>query len=367
MSLHRYILSQIFWPVLLTFFSLNLLFLVVQLLKIGEVAFGAGLLLSDLLQISVLFLPGFCVFTIPISVLTGVLLGFGRMAADKEIIAFLSAGISSTRMAIAPAFLGIVATLIAGGVASQIAPASTMTLKQTLVDLSRRHIVASLEAGRFYEDIPKVVLYPREVEKGSKEWNGFLVFDCRSQNFCHTLAARRAKISPRSDRNALNLFLRDGELHGEAKPDGEYSLARFGTGTVSMDIEWLVSTRTRFIPDMEQMSLEELAIGATDNRLTQRQQNILAAAWHRRFAFPLASVLFALLGTALTASGKLRGSRGTLVVAVVMITLYYLMMRFGDALVVAGVLQPAFAAWLPNILVAATAGLRLIRLARRPA
>ncbi len=367
MRLHRYILSQIFWPVLLTFFSLNLLFLIVQLLKIGGLAFGAGFTLTDLIQVSVLFLPGFCVFTIPIAVLTGVLLGFGRMAADREVIAFLGAGISSTRLSVAPAILGVMGALAAGGVASQIAPASNLALKEIVAELTRRHTVASLEAGRFYEDIPNVVLYPRQMEPNGKEWNGFLVFDCRSQDSCHTLMARRAEISPRSDRNALNFLLKNGELHGEAMPGDEYSRARFDTGNISMDIERLVSERTRFIPDVEQLSLRELAAGATDGSLTRRERNILTAAWHRRFAFPLASVLFALMGTALTAAGKLRGWRGTLVTAVTMITLYYLLMRFGDALVVAGVLQPAFAAWLPDFLVGATAGLRLTSLARRPA
>jgi lipopolysaccharide export system permease protein len=367
MSLHRYILSQIFWPILLTFFSLNLLFLIVQLLKMGELAFGANLALGTLLEISLLFLPGFCVFTIPIAVLTGVLLGFGRMAADREVIAFLGAGISSTRLAVAPAILGIIAALVAVGVASRVAPASNLALKQIVAELTRRHIVASLEAGRFYEDIPHVVLYPRQMEPGDTEWNGFLMFDCRSQGFCHSLTAQRAEISPRSDRNALTLLLKNGELHGEAMPGGAYSLARFANGIISMDIEWLVSARTRFIPDVEQMSLKELARGAIDQRLTQRDRNILSAAWHRRFAFPLASVLFALLGTALTASGKLRGSRGTLVTAVLMITLYYLMMRFGDALIGTGVLRPAFAAWLPDLLVGTIAGLKLTSLARRPA
>ncbi len=244
------------------------------------------------------------------------------MAADREVIAFLGAGISSTRLSVAPAILGVMGALAAGGVASQIAPASNLALKEIVANSPDGTPLLRLKPGASMKTSPMLcctlVRWNRTARK-----NGFLVFDCRSQDSCHTLMARRAEISPRSDRNALNFLLKNGELHGEAMPGEEYSRARFDTGNISMDIERLVSERTRFIPDVEQLSLRELAAGATDGSLTRRERNILTAAWHRRFAFPLASVLFALMGTALTAAGKLRGWRGTLVTAVTMITLFF--------------------------------------------
>ena len=73
MTLHRYIFGQIIGPVLAALVALNGLFLVIQLLKVGEVTFSAGLGWVDLLRISLLFLPGFAIMTVPVAVLTGVL------------------------------------------------------------------------------------------------------------------------------------------------------------------------------------------------------------------------------------------------------------------------------------------------------
>jgi lipopolysaccharide export LptBFGC system permease protein LptF len=67
----------------------------------------------------------------------------------------------------------------------------------------------------------------------------------------------------------------------------------------------------------------------------------------------------------MTASGKLRGWRGTLVMSVVMITSYYFLMRFGDALVEGGWLVPTVAAWIPNVLILLVVATRWVKLQRR--
>lgn len=365
MILHRYILSQILWPILLVFFSLNLLFLLVQLLKVGEVTFGAGLGLKDLFRVSLLFLPGLVVFTVPISVLTGVLLGFGRMAGDGEIVGLAGAGVSGVRLAAMPLAVGIVAGCLAGSSASFLAPASAEALQRVFGELTRRHVAASLRAGRFFEDIPRVVLYPHHVGKEKNSFDGFLLHDCRADRPCHAVVARHARVSPSTDRNALELVLQDGEVHGQAEDNRLYSIGRFSEGTVNMDIDWLVSGRTRFIPEIDRMPLSALAAEARNPARTPRERNVMSAAWHRRFAFPFSSVLFALLGTVLAASGKLKGWRGNLTVSVGAIAAYYLLMRCGDALVEGGILLPPLAAWLPDIFLVGIVLVRLYRIERR--
>ena len=366
MIVHRYILSQILWPILAAFLSLNLLFLVVQLLKISEVAVGVGLRLTDLYKVTLFFLPGFAVVTIPIAVLTGVLLGFGRLAEDGELVALASAGISNARLAIVPMGLGLVAALVSLLIAGFVAPASTAALHQAFVDLSKRHVSESLNPGRFFEEIPGVVLYPREKASDGSGWNGFFMYDRRPGRARHVLVAKQAHVRPGKSGNYLELALQDGEVHARNKPEKIYSIARFEKARIGIDIDRLIYDRTRFISPTERLSLGQLAAAGHDQRLEPRQRARHLSAWHRRFAFPVAAVLFGLLGCALGGSGKLRGKRRTLLAAVVIVAAYYLLMRFSDTIVDKGFLNPGLSAWLPDVLVAFVVGWLMFRQARRP-
>jgi len=361
----RYILRQITLPSLAAFFSLNLLFVVVQLLKVAEVAVGVGMGVGDLVGLTVYFLPGFAVFTIPISVLCGVLLGFGRLTGDGELVAFASAGISNLRLSHMPFLLGLVAVALSFVTAAWLAPWSTTALHRAFVDLSKRHVAYSLRPGRFFEEIPGVVLYPRAAAAGQDAFDGFMMYDRRPGRTRHLLVARRARVGPGRGGNFLALELQDGQVHVRDKPRRLYSLASFASGEIGIDIERVIYDRTRFISPTERLGLSGLAAAARDERLSQRERRVHLAAWHRRFAFPLAGLLFALLGCALGTSGRLPGRRRTLLASVIIVAGYYLSMRAGDAMSTKG-WPVLLAAWMPDMLVGALAiGLMWYR-ARRP-
>ncbi len=370
MTLHRYIFGQIIWPVLAALVALNGLFLVIQLLKVGEVTFSAGLGWADLLRVSLLFLPGFAVLTVPVAVLTGVLLGFGRMADDGEFVALAAAGVPAHRLAAVPVGLGLAAGLLTCGLAGWVAPASARALHGSFVDLVKRHVVASLQPGRFYEELYRVLLYPHRPGPEPGSFEGFLLYDHRPGRTRHALLARRARLMPVDDGNTLALRLEDGEVHARSGKEKLYSLARFERAAIAIDIDRLVHDRTRFLPSVERLDLEELTGGSAADagwsELSARDRNRRLSALHRRFAFPAACVVFALLGTALVGSGRLRGKRRTLVAAVVVVAVYYLVMRFSDVMVDQALLDPAWAAWLPDVLLTAMVALWMARRGRMP-
>ncbi|MBN2493239.1 MAG: LptF/LptG family permease [Deltaproteobacteria bacterium] len=353
--LDRYLARQTLGPVLVALVSVNLLFVVIQLLKMGELAFGAGLGLADLLRVTLLFVPGFAVLTIPVAVLTGVLLGLGRMAEDRELVALAAAGLSPVRLARVPVAIGLVAALMCVCLTVSIAPRAARDLHAAFVDLAKRHVVASLKPGRFFEELPRVVLYPRAAETAGG-FDGFLVHDYRPGKPRHTLVASRARVIPVAGGNGLQLDLEDGQVHARQR-GGLYSVASFESARVVLDIDRLVQDRTRLMPPAAGMSLGELAAAAGGPTELCR----LRVAWHKRFAFPVACLVFGLLGAALGASGRLRGRRRTLLAAVVAVAGFYLLTRLGDVAADHGWLPPAGAAWAPDVL---TLGLSALLLAR---
>jgi lipopolysaccharide export system permease protein len=362
MRLDRYILGQVLWPVLGALLALNGLFLVIQILKVGEVTFSAGLSMTDLLEMGAYFLPGFAVLTVPVAVLTGVLLGFGRLGDDGELVAMAAAGVSPLRLARMPLLLGLLASTFAFCLAGWVAPASARALHSTFVDLARRHVVASLAPGRFFEEVPRVVFYPHQAGPAPNTFDGFMLYDHRPDRVRHAILASQATVVPDESGHRLTLELTDGEVHARNKKRDTYSVARFERASIAVDIDRLIRDRTRFLAPQERLSFAELSVPGTDDRDSARR----LAAYHRRIAFPAACLVFGLLGTALGASGRLRGRKRTLLAAGVVVTGYYLLMRFADALVDQGQLPPVLAAWMPNLLFVCGLGFWLVRRGRRP-
>ncbi len=362
MVLDRYIIRQISWPILASFVFLNLIFLVVQILKVGELAAGADF--GRLMQVATLFLPGFSVLTIPVSVLTGVLLGFGRMAYDEELVAIACAGIAPRRLFLPPLVVGLMATGLCILVANFLAPASMASIHKAFVVLSKEHIATKLKSSTFYQDIPWVVLYVRDKGGTPSNWKGFLMFDSRPDQTPYLMVANKAVIWPKHQGNYLDLRLWDGAVH-VLEADELYTVSSFKKANIGIDIERMVDHYTRFISLYERRSLSELAAEAENPNLTQRERSLNASAMHRRFAFPLASTLFALLGCALASAGRIKGTRRMLIISITVVVFYYLFMRMGDALTEKGFLQPAWAAWMPNIFVLLTIVLLMTRNRRR--
>ena len=355
MILHRYILSQVLWPILAAFLSLNLLFLMVQLLKVGELAAGAGIGFEDIFIISGLSLPLYSIFTIPISVLTGVLLGFGRMASDRELVAFAGAGIPSSRLMLMPVLLGLLASLMSGVIVSFWLPIAASSLQRNLIGLTKRNLAASLDPGVFYEEIPGVVLYPNKKGPNNHTWNGFLIYEWRMGTVPYLLVTQKAKVRPARSRNVLEFHVEKGQVHSRDGKTSIYSIVAFDRGMIGIDVDRLIQRSARFVPPTECMSFSKLIAGSKDPNLSSRERRLYRLAWHRRIGFSAAGVLFAFLGTALGATGKLRGRRRVLLGAVTVVSCYYLLIRLGDAAVQNEVLNPVLSAWMPDVLVAGVA------------
>src|SRR4030043_2111800 len=88
-----YILKEtlpIFFIGLLTF---TVILLIDKILKLIELIVNRGVSFSKILMLLLFISPSFLVFTIPMAVLLGTLLSFGRLSGDSEITAFKASGV----------------------------------------------------------------------------------------------------------------------------------------------------------------------------------------------------------------------------------------------------------------------------------
>src|SRR5208282_1679794 len=95
----RYIGSEVAAPFGFGVLLLTFALVTGRLLKLTEMVVNHGVTLRDVASLIGFIMPAFLELTFPMAVLLGVLMGFGRMSGDREIIAARACGMSLYRLA----------------------------------------------------------------------------------------------------------------------------------------------------------------------------------------------------------------------------------------------------------------------------
>jgi lipopolysaccharide export system permease protein len=111
-------------------------------------------------------LPFSLIFTIPWGLLTAILLVFGRLSADNELIALRANGVSVPRVCLPLAGIAIVSTVICLWLNVQAAPAAQEKLRSTIFDLATRDPMALFGSDQVIDEFPG-----RKIYVGKKEGN----------------------------------------------------------------------------------------------------------------------------------------------------------------------------------------------------
>ena len=109
--IERYILRAVVPYAVGALFLLTGILLVQQSGRYFDTIFRGTVPAGFMFSLTLALLPTVLIFTIPMAVLSGTIIGFGRMGSDSELVAMRAAGVSGLKI-LAPALLmGILATL----------------------------------------------------------------------------------------------------------------------------------------------------------------------------------------------------------------------------------------------------------------
>ncbi len=96
----RYVAREVLAPFGMGVGLLTFTLVTGRLLKLTEMVVNHGVSLGEVLGLIAFIMPAFLELTFPMAVLLGVLLGFGRMSGDREMIAARACGMSLYRLAV---------------------------------------------------------------------------------------------------------------------------------------------------------------------------------------------------------------------------------------------------------------------------
>ncbi len=216
-TLNKFIFKQVATA---TFMTVALFVFVLVLGNVVKEVMGdlsAGRLsLSFFFYIVALIIPGVVPYALPLGMLTGILLVFGRMSAQSEVVAIKACGRSIYSMA-APVFLlAIVASIFSVAINFYYAPVANYAYKSSLKNLIRSNPLQLIYPGAFIRDFPGYVMYSDKSD-GEKLLNFRLWEIGRNGNPPVFIQSKSALLTYDDLSDEIVLRLKDvwGELKGE--------------------------------------------------------------------------------------------------------------------------------------------------------
>ncbi|HEY5656519.1 MAG TPA: LptF/LptG family permease [Myxococcota bacterium] len=362
-TLSIYTVREVLQYTLIGVAAITILLVTRNLVQMLDRLLGAGFALSDFLAVFRLLGISLAIYTLPISFLFGVLLAFSRMTGDVEITAMRACGISLAQLTIPIAIVGLSISVATGKLATEVQPAARRDMTATVAKMLMRG--AAIEPGRFTR-IGERLLYVDE--RGTDgDLHGIVISDRSNLTRPLIIFAESGEMSLDEYSGALKLRLRNGDIHVEPPEDAEALYQRISFATFDYEIDVAGFLAPRKDPRAREMSLDELreTIARIERGdlegLREDIPTTYAVHLHRRFAAPLAPLLFALVGVPL-GMRRQRGARswGALLCALVAFG-YYMLQSFCEFMAEQAWLPVVAAAWVPNLVFAGLAAWLLSR------
>ncbi len=342
----RYVVREMAGPFLFGVLAFVLLFVSGNILfRLTDLVAQFGLSLWDATKLFFLWLPGFIVLTFPLATLVAILIAFGRLSGDSELIAMLAGGISFRRLVIPIAAAGLLISIITAAFNEVIVPASNRRAEDIVAAATQRPGAATKDEVLFKEssgDESRIIYADRLDLKTGELTNLVIVWFKKGQ----PVGVTRAK-------KAL------WRLNQWEMLDGANStLDPLRPGSIAFKNE---IARTPTTPEQiaqrartpEEMTSRELREYIRDVLRQNKPTIDLELKLQHKFSIPFACFVFALIAPPLGMRSHRGSSSIGMGIAILIGFAYYVVWHYLSAVAQQGSLSPFWAAWLPNIATAA--------------
>lgn len=345
-----YIAREIAVPTALALLIFTFILLMGRILKLMELVINKGVPLADIGRLFIYLLPSFLVLTIPLSLLLGVMLGFGRLSADSEMVAMKASGVSLYGM-VRPVFaLALIACLITGSLTVLAGPAGNRAFRQQIFEMASTRAHIGIQARVFNDEFDDLVLYANDADERRGTFDGVMISDERTGEIPAVIFARHGRVFSDQDSMTITLRLEDGAIHRGSPKQNSYQIAKFATYNVNLNMGQQLEQAGRPRLKPADLDFSDISKKLADVNLPLDGRRKLMVEFHKRFTFPLAPLILALIGVPLGIQSHRSGRGGGFSLALLLFLAYYLSLTLAETLVVEADFPPLLSLWTPNLL-----------------
>ncbi|MBF0619037.1 MAG: LptF/LptG family permease [Candidatus Omnitrophica bacterium] len=346
--LRNYILKECLIPFTISLGVLTFVFLLGYLPQLANKVINKGVDFAAIFLAFLYNIPVLLGYTLPIAALATVILTFGRLSSDNEIIAIRASGISLKRLLAPLAAAGLVMTLFLLILNDRIIPKAYQAQRDILHETGAKNPAALLEAGTFIDDFDSHILFIYKVE-GNRLYNIRIYQPQPNGKPTRTIIAQEGEFTPVPGQKKILLKLMNGTSDEPDfnNPNNFYKL-NFKTSFMTLDI--IKGGNEKGEKKPRAMTLKELSQQIDDMHRLLVDPTPLVTEYHRKISWSFAPLIFIFLGFPVAVVTHRRQKTANLLLAVIFAAPYYLLSIGAQALAGQGLVRPELIMWGPNIL-----------------
>lgn len=313
-----------------------------------------GVSIFTVIYLTLLVLPAILVKTFSMSVLLAALLAFGRLSSDSEIVALRAAGVSVGRIMVPVGVFGFLVAVLTFVLGETVAPACFKIADGIRTDIAKQLNTASLRpVGYPVWDNKRLIaqLNARDFNPATQTLRGVnvIVFDPKSGNTQWFLEASEMQFVDEKNwqiRGGGRVISADGTksivLDDRVWPDF--------VPKMEMTPADIVASLVRDQDTFSMQELKQQIEKAKKDQVDPRQVANLEYFYYNKLAFPLAALVFGLLGAPLGIRSHRTGAAYGYMISIAIIFCYYTLANLMAIYANKGGLNPAVASFAPVVL-----------------
>jgi len=359
-TLDRYVVREVLPPLFLGLLIFTFLLLIPPVMEQLQALVAKGVSFGVATKMLAMLVPQSLGLTIPMSLLVGILIGLGRMSGDREAVALLACGVSPYRL-----LRPLLALSLAAGAAHlyvmiSAIPDANQTFRQLTYDVVSQQVENDVRPQVFFVNFPGWVIYVRDIPKAGGGWKDVMIADTTKPDSTVLYMASRGRLLLNRDKQTVELYLEDGTRYSNRTPDGkDIETYRFQKELIIKLDPQSVFPRVDLMRGINELTIEQLRAQIADKQAHNFPVHQEVMAIHQKFSFPVACLVFAIIGVALGLTVAREGKVAGFVVGIAVIFGYYILLYLAESVTKgyyagdAGASRPLYVAelarWFPNL------------------
>lgn len=248
--LHGLILRMLPGPIVGWLGTLMFLFLMQFLIKYLPDLAGKELPATVIVELIAYNLAYMVVLAVPMSILIGTMVVFGRLAEARAYVVVKASGISPIQLIWPSLVLGLVLTAAMIYFNNFVLPEANFRARNLWVDVRQKRPGFDLREGIFYDGLNRYSILAQKISTNADRLEDVLIYDYTNDDRSQTvIKAREGQLRTLEDRAEMVLTLYDGEVHrmrntSSQTAEERYERLAFGRYQMRLDMSDLAFERS---------------------------------------------------------------------------------------------------------------------------
>ncbi|MDR2421880.1 MAG: LptF/LptG family permease [Deltaproteobacteria bacterium] len=337
---------------LVNLLAFTFILLMARVMSLTDLVVGKGVEARVIFRVFFLILPKMLSMSIPMAALLASLTTFLRMSADSEITVLKASGVSLRQLLPPVVAFGLTAAFITGLFNVWLTPKANVLFREEIMALAKARADLAIKEQVFVREFPGLTIYVGQLPTNSEAMANIVINDRRSPGENTLVVARTGILDVDLGEQMLLFQLHDGVIDRMFQDRQSVDSIFFDTYELKLSPGSEFDSAGDYLAlGRSEMPTWRLRAEAEKLRLAERPGfRVYLLEWHRRYSFPVAAFLMAIVGVPLGASFRTKGRNFGLIVGLGVFVLYYALFSLGWSLGETGTVPPGLAVWAPVFL-----------------